>query len=189
MLLSENLIRTFISIEIDEDTKKEIAKYCKRLNYIKGIKWVEPYNYHLTLNFLGEIPEIIIPKLIKILDKVSLKYSSFKIELGDMGFFPNSKKPRVLWVDIKNPEQVINIKKELDELLKNSNISFDEKSFKPHLTLGRFKEDSKQIFLPEDLKFEISFIVNSINLMKSTLSRQGPQYTVIHSSFFKNNSI
>lgn len=181
-MLADNKIRSFISIEIDENTKKQLAEISKKFHFIKGIKWVEPNNYHITLNFLGEIQKNLVCKISEILDDVSQRYPTFDIELTDFGFFPNQRRPKVFWIGIKNSEIIINIKKDLDELLKKNNIVFDEKPFKPHLTLGRFKEEINTIVIPENIKFNITFEVKSIHLMQSILLKQGPIYNVIYTA-------
>ena len=125
-------------------------------------------NFHLTVQFIGEVDDIQIAKIKEVIDMAVLKISPFKLLVDNFGVFKR-KNTNILWIGIKENAVVSELYKELSTQLKQSNIPFYDKLFMPHITLGRrvlFHEDSKD--LNNLIKFEKIIIpVKSITLMAS----------------------
>lgn len=183
-------IRTFISIEPDFSTKERIKDFISRQrtnsDFI-NVRWVKPQNTHITLAFLGNISKNIIPTLRKELKDVASLYSAFKINLSDIGGFPNIYKPRVLWIGIEDNPDLVNLKKDIDKKLQKIGLKFDTKSFLPHITIGRWRNTTFNS--SKKSNFRASFIANKINLVKSELTKSGPLYSIIFSEYFKDDNL
>ncbi len=174
-------MRTFISINIPEEIRKEIKKVQDFLPEFFGKK-TELENLHLTLKFLGEIGEERIREVKKKLGEI--KYNSFETGIGYVGVFDNRnskvyKKRMITWLHIKNCS---GLQKVVDE--KMNEVGFDkEKRFMGHLTIARVKDvKDKKKFLDEFGKVEVpgmKFWVNEFYLMKSELTAEGPRYSVL----------
>ena len=100
-------MRVFIAIDIDEKTRAAIADVQQQLNakvdIKKGdVKWVEPKNIHLTLKFLGDVEISRIDAISEALKNVAGGFSHFIISLAGIGAFPNSRKPKVIWVGLES---------------------------------------------------------------------------------------
>jgi len=87
--------------------KREVnaAAHADLLNQLKtkikvGIRWVASENIHLTLKFLGNTSENLIPKISDGLSAALGDVRSFQFEVGGFGAFPTLKHPRTLWVGI-----------------------------------------------------------------------------------------
>jgi 2'-5' RNA ligase len=110
---------------------------------------------------------------------------AFNLSAGDLGFFPNKNRPRVIWMGIKGEVSKAELlAKRVDDCLLSAGFQ-KEKNHRFHLTLGRFRSDSnihslqrKAEELMEREKF-ISFKVDKFHLMMSTLSSQGPEYLIL----------
>jgi 2'-5' RNA ligase len=172
------LTRCFICIEIPReviDYLEELQKILKNKNLFHG-KLTEPENFHLTLKFLGEIPEEKIKQVQEYLKKI--KIPSFTANLGELGLFAN-KVQKILWIKI-NGRGIFEIQKIIDEEMEKINFK-KESRFMSHLTLARIKNISdKTIFLDyiKNLKTKkIKFEVKEIFLKKSDLKPEGPIYT------------
>lgn len=150
------------------------------------IKWVEYENYHLTLKFLGEVKELLLPAIIKNLALAADTSPAFHLSAGGLGFFPNRMSPRVIWMGIKGEiEKAEFLGEKIDAHL--SSLGFEEeKNHRFHLTMGRIRSDSR---LPELLKLVIemgrkeklhSFKVENFYLMNSSLTPNGPVYSMLH---------
>jgi len=167
-------MRTFISIDIPDNTRKELRKIIDSLPEFLGKK-TELENLHLTLKFLGEISEETYKEVKKRLELV--KFNSFVGEIDSVGFFaPNYI--RILWLHIKGAEE---LQKEIDSCL--NGLFKPEKIFMSHLTIARVKgvKDKKK-FIEEINKMKISpinFKVDSFKFRKSTLRPQGPLYETL----------
>jgi 2'-5' RNA ligase len=83
------LLRCFIAIEIPAIIKKSISDIINRLKQSgSDVKWVSAENIHITLQFLGETEESLIPDIKGALYKILASYSPFYIKIADVGCFP-----------------------------------------------------------------------------------------------------
>jgi len=174
------LIRLFTAIEAPQFPKVlELMEAVKRSG--ADVKLVETHNIHITLVFIGEIPE---NKLDLVKEAVSsISFNSFKIKLRGTGAFPNLSRPRVIWVGIEQGLQELRTIRGslLKELLGRGIKPEDEKEFAPHLTIGRVKGPSNLLNLInvineyQNVDFG-EFTVNKVTLFKSTLTPKGPIY-------------
>ncbi len=95
--------------------------------------------------------------------------------------FPNEKRPRVLFLSFKEDEELLNYQRELEEKFKGIGFEKEEREFKIHLTLARFKFPPNRREFEECLKklnnFSFSpFKLNEIILFQSILKPEGPEY-------------
>ncbi|MCD6370381.1 MAG: RNA 2',3'-cyclic phosphodiesterase [Thermoplasmata archaeon] len=163
-------MRCFIAIEVPFTKSMEELQ-----RSIEGrVKLVERENVHITLKFLGEIREEMVTKIRDIIE--SCKGKSFTITLKDVGFFPNPRYVRVIWIGVAPAEPIVKLSKCIDEKL--SLLGFEkEKSYIPHLTIARAKGpvSIKNLERFKGTKFgEVE--VKEIKIKKSTLTPKGPIY-------------
>ncbi|GAV25505.1 2'-5' RNA ligase [Carboxydothermus islandicus] len=170
-------MRLFFAVDFPGELKEEIYQDITPLFKYNGVKWVAKENYHLTLAFLGEKEEGELPQIDRAAKSVPQVNKSL-IKVLDFGAFPNLKKPKVLFLKIESPG-LLTLAENLRQNLKENNISFDEKPFVPHLTIGRVKEEIKDLALPKFNPKEFSF--KNFYLIKSILTPEGPIYEKIKS--------
>ena len=186
------MIRTFIAIKIPDDIKGRIAQFQKRAAAEeRSIRWVNVNNIHITLKFIGEIPESLVKKIvINIFEKPSLT-NALEIGLKGTGVFPDVRRPRIVWVGITSgSEQLTKLVFELESKLLDLNIPKDSRKFKPHVTIGRLKQNQKlkdpEIFDDSGAFDAGQFMAKNIVLMKSDLKPSGAEYTVIAQQTLNN---
>jgi len=168
-------MRLFIAIdfnELNEDFKALQNNIDKDLAKLKEVS-----TFHLTLKFLGEVPEEKVGVLKERLNEV--KFKSFSLSLDKIGVFPSESYIKVIWVGITPQDQVIELQKKIEDSLKDFNFKKDFE-FHPHITLARVKfVKDKENFLKnlKDIKVEEKTIeVKDFRLVKSTLTSEGPVY-------------
>ena len=186
-----NQIRTFIAVELSEDVKNQLDKVQDMLrDCAVEIKWVESFNFHLTLKFLGKIKEEQLVEIKAVLSEIASNRDSFEIEISEIGAFPSLDYPRVIWSGIDKGEQkLIELQSELESELLNLDFAPEDRQYTPHITLGRLKDEAREKVLSEQLKeYPISYTlddeVSAITLFKSELTEKGPKYTVIDKYWF-----
>ena len=186
------MIRSFIAIELkNKETIENILSFTQRLKQNQPkIKLVEPVNIHMTIKFLGNIPETQAPKIYSILqEEINNKLfhgKNLEYSLKGVGQFNRFS---VLWIRLLGNIQFLqNIKDSLEDFLFNKlKIERDKRTkFKPHLTIGRLKKDKinyktfdtfkNLISENKDLEFGV-FTINQVKLKKSQLTPKGPIYT------------
>ncbi len=180
-------IRSFISVEIPEKVKSRMLEVKKELVPLTPyIRWVRPESMHLTLKFLGDIDPSQVEPVSACIEEVVKGVWPFEVKVGGAGVFPNSRYPRVLWIGIvEGQEQLSSICRGLEEGLKKQGFKPESRPFRPHLTLGRFKDGRKagralsREMLEQAATWEEGFAVNGVKLMRSQLHPSGAIYTVL----------
>ncbi len=102
-------------------------------------KWTRAENLHITLKFLGEVAIDKVPSAIEILRNVPAEFS-IPLKFHSLGFFPNERRPRVLWVGMDAPQSLSKLAMVLDESLAQLGVAHEGRDFSPHLTLARWEE-------------------------------------------------
>lgn len=167
-------MRLFIAIDCQSE-KEHFQKLQSSIPTDSGrIKKID--SFHLTLKFLGKVPE---SKLKEVIEKLkTVRFKRFSFNHDKIGFFPNNNYIRVIWQGIKPEKEVIDLNKKIEDSLKGLfKGNFD---FKPHITLARVKNiiDRKNFFEKiEKIKCEdVKVDVKEFKLIKSTLTQNGPVY-------------
>jgi 2'-5' RNA ligase len=181
-------MRSFIAIEIPGEIKKELIEAQNRLKS-SGVEasWPRPEGIHLTLKFLGELPDTGIPEIMDGLRQSAAGTAPFRLDVGGIGAFPGPKNARVAWVGLSGETETLRrLQAAIEDAMARLGMEREERAFKPHLTLGRIKyirsrdqwlkalEEMRDIKLP-------GFDVTSISLMKSELKPSGAVYTELGS--------
>ncbi|MEK7211811.1 MAG: RNA 2',3'-cyclic phosphodiesterase [Patescibacteria group bacterium] len=180
-------MRAFIAINLPQEIKDSLETTIKGLDKINRgtkINWTKPENLHLTLHFLDEIDENQAQIVSAELEKIAGEYQKIQMSLGSIGAFPDVKNPRVIFIGVQsNHSRIIEkIQKKIGYELKRLGFKIDLRPYEAHVTLGRVKAGSVKLDLEASAgKFE----VDSIELMKSTLTPSGPIYEVIKSFEFR----
>ena len=184
-------LRLFLAIDIPPRTREIITTVQNRFKDLGfKISLVRTGNIHLTLKFLGDTPLEQITNIKKRVSEAVGSISVCKLALDGVGVFPNFKKPRILWIGLKDPHKHLKVLQEnIDLKMMQLGFPREKKKFNPHLTLARIKHTKgkiKECF--EDLKQEIEsvppidsefFQVDSVRLIQSELTPKGSIYTIL----------
>ncbi len=176
--------RLFVAIEVeDSSTLSRIVETRDRISGLGAdLKPVEDENIHLTLRFLGEVDETLIPSIYRAVDELSV-YGSFTMRVKGLGAFPSIDNPRVIWVGVSDGSEILrSMRSALDKGLRGLRIYEDEHGFHPHITIARIKGRSNlhlvSRFIEENLDLELGLSpVTRVVLKKSTLTPRGPVYS------------
>lgn len=178
-------MRTFIAVEIPEQVKEKIASVLTGLKKLAlEASWVKKENLHLTLKFLGEVKEEKIEEVYKTVAISVENTGKFRVNLKELGCFPNIKKPRVVWIGIeKGKENLSALSSRLEENLERLGFPREDRLFSAHLTLGRIKsskntENLLKFFQNNYFESE-DFEIEEVVVMKSTLTPQGAIYSAL----------
>lgn len=134
-------MRTFVAIDLSEDIRGHLVPLVDSLRTTaRGVRWVNPGGMHLTLKFIGEISEEKCAAVSQALGRVHIG-EAVPLELCGLGFFPNENHPRVFWVGIEAPPSLERLATLVEDALEPLGIAREQRAFRPHLTLGRFKSE------------------------------------------------
>ncbi|MDD3985971.1 MAG: RNA 2',3'-cyclic phosphodiesterase [Methanobacterium sp.] len=177
-------MRAFMAVEINTklvDTIIEIQKVLAEAN--AQIKFVEPENLHFTFKFLGEITKQKTDTILNMVEYKAENYTPFNIKIKGVGAFPNPDYIKVLWLGIENPAIFSKIQEDFDQEFVKMGFK-KERSYIPHLTIGRVKGVQNKELLTNIVKeledIDIgSMKIDRIILKESELTPAGPTYTDI----------
>jgi 2'-5' RNA ligase len=180
-------MRCFIAIEIPDEIRAELADLQKdlagRVDIRKGdVKWVEPKSMHLTLKFLGEVPDNQIVEVCKTVENVAARHAVFDFPVQTVGSF-GGRSARVLWVGagLDCPEMG-QLQQDLEEEFERAGWPREGRQFSGHLTLCRIRNVKAGEKLAAAAKqctdYDLGAVeATSICVYESQLTPQGPIYT------------
>lgn len=177
-------LRAFIAIRLPPD----IIELAGRLqSWLKSgglkLRWARLQSLHLTLKFLGDIPESAIADLKGAMQRASLGYGPLDLAAQGMGVFPGIKRPRVLWIGIGGElHKLTQLVDGLEDELEQIGYAKEKRPFRGHLTLARMKRPVDSRILLEALqnlgRYEpLPFSARQMILYQSDLRPQGAFYT------------
>ena len=112
-------MRLFFAVDFTDDVKDALQRAIDGVGIADPPwRWVARDNFHITLKFLGEMPEDRVEALAKCVAGACRGVASFDIRLGGFGGFPNLKKPRVLFYKVdEGVEPLLDLAKRVDTLI------------------------------------------------------------------------
>ena len=180
-------MRYFIAIDIPEDIRAGLARLQKdladRIDIRKGdVKWVKPDSIHLTLKFLGEVPDKQITEVCNVVKEVAGRHEAFDFAVQEVGSF-GGRSARVLWVGagLDCPD-LLELQKDLEDRLDAAGWPREARKFSGHLTLCRIRNvrageklgEAARQYGPCDLG---TIRARAICVYESQLKPEGPIYT------------
>ena len=182
-------IRSFIAIELPEAVELNLSQLETQLKSGRRfeVKWVAPESIHLTLKFLGNILVESTKDIVQAMSEAAQGIPPFRLEVKDLGVFPNLKRVQVAWVGVHGEiDKLSQLQQRLDSNLSRLGFAPEGRLFTPHLTIARLRDNAspteRQALgqLIASTRFEAgAFSVDAISLMKSQLTREGPIYSRI----------
>ncbi|MEJ2209777.1 MAG: RNA 2',3'-cyclic phosphodiesterase [Anaerolineae bacterium] len=133
--------RTFIAIELDQELQETLARLQSLLRKkieSQCIRWVRPEGIHLTLKFLGDTSPEQVAQVKEALARAAATAAPFDFTVGGVGCFPNTRRPRVVWVGVHEPTGALKrLRDAVEEQVAPLGFPTEKRRFSPHLTLGR----------------------------------------------------
>lgn len=172
------MARLFTAIEVPY----AMARALERLRGgVPGVRWVDPENYHITLNFIGEVEGRLAREIGASLDEVDAP--SFDLRLNDVGSFGRAK-PHSLWAGVELVPLLRELQADTARAISRLGVKLEARKFTPHVTLARIKQPDDSLlanWLARHSGFHTDwFTVDRFVLMSSRPSRGGGPYGIEH---------
>lgn len=132
----------FIAIPIPPEIQQVLPKFKAK----PGIHPVTDENRHITLKFLGKVPEIEIENICHHLRQIS--FTPFQLTLGNFGTFDHHHR-QIFWAGVEPSAQLEATAHAVKQLFVPDE---QDKPFIPHITLARFSRLQWKLFNPSDLQ-------------------------------------
>jgi 2'-5' RNA ligase len=179
-------MRSFIAVEARTPGVEGLLSGLSSLG--AALRVVKPEGLHITMKFLGEIPEGRVGEIYSAMEEAFSPFEPFHISLKGAGAFPSPRRPRVVWVGVEEGrDTLIRMQSALDSNLSSLGFQKEKRRFHPHLTLARVKTprvmDRLQEFIEGHKGEEFGRVaVGKVELKKSLLTPRGALYTTLRAS-------
>src|SRR5262245_61551404 len=169
--------RLFVAIDLPDSTRHLLADLD---SLIRGVRWTEPDQMHLTLGFFGDVPENVELKLREKLSAV--EFGVFFLPVNGVGAFSSKGAPKIIWIGVgKAHPHLFQIHKRVQEAALGVGIEPELRPWHPHITLARCRDVSAQSlrkFLRSNAELDAGMIrVDAFYLYSSKLTPVGPIHT------------
>jgi 2'-5' RNA ligase len=168
--------RAFIAIDLDTPLREAIGDLQARLGpRLGGIRPVRPEGIHLTLRFLGDTSPNQVDSLRSRLAAAAALCPPARARVAGLGTFPERGSPRVLWLGLDVPQSILDLQHACERAARAAGFEKEERPFRAHLTLGRWRERAARPDLPPAELGETQ--LDTLVLFRSVLSPGGAVYT------------
>lgn len=191
------MVRTFVAVELPVEVRDEVGRtqremqHLARMRYLplgNSLKWVAPESIHLTLKFLGDVPEDALAGIGRALLSVVVGRSAVRLALAERGAFPNARSPRVLWIGLTGDLTALaDLQHRVEQELGLLGFAPDNHGFSPHLTLARVREQASpserravaELLAQAPASQALAFASAHVSLIKSELRPTGALYQTL----------
>lgn len=187
LLFSTNMARIFLALTPNKDLNDQIIELKKELKNTvlseADINWQKNSDHHLTINFVGAMEPEQIEEMYVGIEQINFM-SHLQIDLSAVSFFPNEESQ--LLVALARPtNQLQKIFERVDEVVTRIGFGSSLKTYRPHITLGRFKDKSRpQYSFEEFSEINISSRINMLDVYESEFDEGRTNYSLLKSFEF-----
>ena len=182
------MLRIFFAVALQPSLRQSLIQQQLSLRgKLPAASWIAPQALHITLKFLGNIPDEDVESIRKAVSFELKDVGTILLSLGGVGVFPSREAPRIVWAGVASGEEKLRLlAHQLDRSLGALGYPMEERPFHPHVTLARVKRDQRSFgkalntmgILDTNMNFGTQE-VNTITLFKSDLTSSGSVYTVL----------
>ena len=178
------MARIFLALTLEKDFNDQIIEIKKELkaNLLKdaNIAWLRNDQHHLTVRFVGEMEPEQISQMNEDLTEINLTDFSKSIDVSAISFFPNESS-QVLSALVKPSSHLLSLREAVEKIVVNIGFGSGLKAYKPHITLGRFKERSRPQYEFEIFEESLKGKIKQLNVFQSELNKGKTEYTLLKS--------
>ena len=177
-----NQVRLFVAFDTPAAVKASAMEVIQKLRTANAdVGWERDDKMHCTVKFLGETRHDQLEHIVDVLQRFSEEFPPFAIAYRSLGFFPNAREPRVLWIGIEDLHAgLAPLQQSVEQQLVPLGFAAETRRFHPHLTLGRIRSGRNQrqlLATAESITFATEpYVIGSLSLMRSDLRPTGSVY-------------
>jgi len=181
------MTRLFIALTPDKSLNNEIIELKKGLKKgileSKEVAWQENNHHHLTLLFIGEMEPEQIDQLFRGINEIITSRTPIALEINKISCFPTPLSQSIV-LEVTPSTQILKINERLSKIATVIGFENRIKKYRPHITIGRFKDKNKSVLEFEDLEELPKGYVSNIDVYESEFDAGKPVFKLIKT--FKN---
>jgi 2'-5' RNA ligase len=180
-------VRLFVALTPPSDVQQAVWEaFAPLRSRAYPVKWVRPDAIHITLKFLGDVPDERQEELVRALGEAVVGARTVTLVVNGAGVFPGPERPRVFWAGVAPDPAIELLADRVERVFAPLGFPTEARALRPHLTLGRAARDARprdfadMAGVLEGLPVEASAVVDGVELMKSVLRPDGAVYQRVH---------
>lgn len=180
-------MRAFVALNLADTTRRALWSAIEPLRDRQlPVKWVRPEGIHLTLKFLGEVADTQQSEVIAALGRAAHGARPLALTVEGFGAFPNPAHARVVWAGVTAEPALELLQHAVEREFTPLGFPTEARAFRPHVTLGRAARDARPAAFQgldqalEALSFAETVVIETVDLMRSTLQSGGAVYEAVH---------
>ena len=181
------MARIFIALTPKPELNKIISDLKndqKKLLYKNAeVNWSGNNQHHITLNFIGSMEPEQKEEMFNDLDQRPL-FKNLHIEISSLSYFPNED-GQVLVANISLTPRLQQLFNEIEVTVAKIGFGMALKTFRPHITLARFKDKSRPFSQLVELDDSISSTMDSLDVYESSFDSGKTLHSLIKSYNFE----
>ena len=171
------LKRLFVAIDLPDSTRQLLTGLDP---HIRGVRWTDPTQMHLTLGFFDDVPDDVDSALREKLS--AIQFGAFFLPVRGVGTFSAKSAPKIIWIGVGTAHpHLFQIHKRVQESALAAGLEPDLRPWHPHITVARCRDVSAQSlrkFLQANGELDAGMIrVEAFHLYSSKLTPAGPIHT------------
>ena len=182
------MLRLFVAVELPEHVQRSLAGTIEELRHtLQGrLRWVDPVGIHLTLKFMGDVPDSMEDTLSRVIAEAVRMVKPFELRLDGAGTFPAGRLPSVVWAGLAGDlASLKTLQAAVEAAMAGQGVAREPRAFWPHLTLARVRGQLRPDLVgPLQKQLQAvhypgaePFAVRAVSLMRSELRPDGARYT------------
>jgi 2'-5' RNA ligase len=186
-------VRLFLALNIPADMRRRCFEATSPLRVARpDVRWVPEEQLHLTLKFLGEQPETLVPSITTAIDAIAQATRPIDLALGAVGAFPTLRRPRVVYLTVAPDPKLELLHHDVEVACAALAVPISGTPFRPHVTLGREQGDADLAArralrdAARQVRLETLAPVASIDLMASDPTPDGARHRLVHAAPFRD---
>jgi 2'-5' RNA ligase len=175
-------MRLFVAIEPPASVLTDLAAAIEPLQAAAPeLRWTSRTAWHLTLAFLGDVDEGVLPELTARLERAARRHPPQLLAIEGAGAFPSPVRARVLWAGIRADNRALAslaASGAAGARRAGAPPADEGRKYRAHLTLARCREPANVAGLTAALAgfSTAGWTARSVHLIRSQLGGREPRY-------------
>jgi RNA 2',3'-cyclic 3'-phosphodiesterase len=178
-------VRTFVAVFPPQRVREALFRAARDVPASKAFRLISPEKLHITLKFLGNVAEDDLSRVEQALEQLRGRHEPFEVETSGFGAFPSERKARILWAGVGEGSGPLRaVAQSVDDLLEPAGFGREQRSYVPHLTLGRARGRQAKLEGGSVSPLALRFTVSGVDLVESVPGGGGVSYSVLETYSF-----
>lgn len=132
-------MRFFVALDLPKESRNELKEVQEKLKpLIPQAKFTDPEKLHLTIAFVGEEPDQLKDKLIRVMESSAQGIPPFTVTPSYIDGFPHLHSANTLWVGVKGDiDKLYELRHHIKDGLSSLGLPVDQRRFVPHIAIAK----------------------------------------------------